>query len=397
MFILSIDTSTRSGSVALLKSSRVRAVRSTSSDEPYSSRMFREVDELLRAENFSLAQIDVFAVASGPGSFTGLRVGLTAAKAWAEVYGKPIVAVSGLAAVAAQSQSSNRWLAAMVDANRGQFFAALYDRQKQDFSFHGEEEVVSAEEFFAHVRAKASGGSVGIVSSTPEAVSTAMKSPYEKSLVLEVASPVLAPVIGQLAALLYKQGKFVDALALDANYVRRSDAEIFWKGSEPHVAIETGSQAFTEIPDGRIRIRPLSGIDVEAVQILAPQTEGGAAWRQREFLESDKGDEIGQWVAERNKQIIGYLCTRAIAGEMEILDIVVAPNERRKSVGKALMQKLFQAAGAERVQKVFLEVRESNAGAISFYERHGFKRAGCRREYYNNPREDALLYSFSLS
>ena len=84
-------------------------------------------------------QIDVFAVAAGPGSFTGLRVGLTAVKAWAEVHGKPIAAVSGLEAIAAESLaakapgvSSAHFIAPFLDARRGQLFGAIYRRDSGD-------------------------------------------------------------------------------------------------------------------------------------------------------------------------------------------------------------------------------------------------------------------------
>src|ERR1700692_1720363 len=103
MLILAVDTSTRTGSAAILRDSEVLAEVSGYEETPYSSRLFRDIDLLQDRANFRLEQVYVFAVAAGPGSFTGLRVGLTAVKAWAEVHGKPIAAVSGLEAIAAES------------------------------------------------------------------------------------------------------------------------------------------------------------------------------------------------------------------------------------------------------------------------------------------------------
>src|ERR1700680_3742116 len=103
MLILAVDTSTRTGSAALLRDSQVLAEISGYGATPFSTRLFRDIALLQERQNFSLDQVDVFAVAAGPGSFTGLRVGLTAVKAWAEVHRKPIAAISGLEAIAAES------------------------------------------------------------------------------------------------------------------------------------------------------------------------------------------------------------------------------------------------------------------------------------------------------
>src|SRR5271169_662885 len=103
MLILSLDTSSPSGSVAILRDDLTLGVISTRSEENYSSRMFRHLDFLLADLSLHLHDFDLFSVAAGPGSFTGLRIGLTAAKAWAEVYSKPVVGVSALEAVATQS------------------------------------------------------------------------------------------------------------------------------------------------------------------------------------------------------------------------------------------------------------------------------------------------------
>src|SRR5580698_7384724 len=129
MLILAVDTSARIGSVAILRDQEVLGEVSSDEKEPYSSRLFADLAKLLSELHLSMGEFDLFAVAAGPGSFTGLRVGLTAVKAWAEVYGKPIAAISGLEAIAAQSVSLERDLGAQagviapfLDARRGQVF-----------------------------------------------------------------------------------------------------------------------------------------------------------------------------------------------------------------------------------------------------------------------------------
>ncbi|HEX2715250.1 MAG TPA: tRNA (adenosine(37)-N6)-threonylcarbamoyltransferase complex dimerization subunit type 1 TsaB, partial [Candidatus Acidoferrales bacterium] len=128
MLILAVDTSTQAGSLAVLRDTRVVGEVSTWVEETYSSRMFRHLEFLLRELGIGLDQVELFAVASGPGSFTGLRVGLAAVKGWAEVYRRPIAAASALEAVAAQAKSPEALLAPVIDARRGQVYGGLYER-----------------------------------------------------------------------------------------------------------------------------------------------------------------------------------------------------------------------------------------------------------------------------
>ena len=249
MLILAIDTSTRFGSVALLRDSALLACLSDTSDEPYSSLLFRYLDQILQHQAVQLPQIDLYAVSSGPGSFTGLRVGLTAVKGWAEVFRKPIAPVSSLEAVAAQSKSSGQtgchsedrqWraqesassiplLASVMDAHRGQIFAGLYEPSPSGLRRRTEDVVMPAAEFLNLARAQSAGASIAFVSPTPAVLRPALDQSTFRTSPIEEVSPVLAPSIGRLGMQRAQRGDLVDALTLDAHYVRCSDAELFWK------------------------------------------------------------------------------------------------------------------------------------------------------------------------
>src|SRR4051794_25546417 len=104
MLTLAVDTSTRYCSMALLRGDKVLARTGGVTEEPYASRVFSDVGRIVILAQVQIPQIELFAVVAGPGSFTGLRVGLTVVKGWAEVFGRRIAPVSGLEAVAAQSK-----------------------------------------------------------------------------------------------------------------------------------------------------------------------------------------------------------------------------------------------------------------------------------------------------
>lgn len=236
MVILALDTSSACGSVALLRGGTIVSKRVISGGEPYSGSLLREAKQLLDDACISFEQIELFAVDAGPGSFTGLRVGLTTVKAWAEVWGRPIAPVSGLAAMATQVSrlAASSLIGAVMDARRGQVFGGVF-RPRNDGSgvldSVGDEVVTSAEEFLESLRPRlGSAGELVIACIQAEIIRLAIEGrnfPYR----IEVVSDVLAPFIGLLGYLKAGRGELVDALHLDANYIRRSDAEMNWKTS----------------------------------------------------------------------------------------------------------------------------------------------------------------------
>jgi len=239
VLILALDTSSPSGSIAILRDDKIIATTSAWTGEIYSSRIFRQLESLMDGLSLAFADLDLLAVVAGPGSFTGLRVGLAAVKAWSEVYRKPIAAVSALEAVAAQSISRASILVPVLDARRAQIYYGIYKRAAvaPDASVlepEGDELVSTPDEFFERLASRKDLSAMAIVTPVPELLTSAL-SRYETSqprftrFCIEQASPILAPHVARLGALHAQQGRLVDSLTLDANYIRRSDAELHWK------------------------------------------------------------------------------------------------------------------------------------------------------------------------
>ncbi|MDE3137720.1 MAG: tRNA (adenosine(37)-N6)-threonylcarbamoyltransferase complex dimerization subunit type 1 TsaB [Acidobacteriota bacterium] len=230
MLSLAVDTSTQSGSLAVLREERLLGLIGTSTEETYSSRLFRHLRFLLAELRLGLGQFDLFSVAAGPGSFTGLRVGLAAVKGWAEAYGKPVAAVSVLEAVATQATTPAPLLISVVDARRGQLFGAVYERRGNSLGLRGEEVVLTPEEFFATLPGLVGKEPAAVVTPTPAVVADALEGSQIQGVPVECVSPLLAGAIGRLGYRRAARGESGDALGLDANYVRRPDAEVKWKG-----------------------------------------------------------------------------------------------------------------------------------------------------------------------
>lgn len=128
MLTLAVDTTTPSGSAALLDDGRVLAEAGVEVRVDHSARLLAAIDYLLAACRLDIKQVEGFSLAAGPGSFTGIRVGLSTVKAFAFASNKPVAAVSSLAALALKlPQPRVRLLCPMMDAKKGEVYAALYE------------------------------------------------------------------------------------------------------------------------------------------------------------------------------------------------------------------------------------------------------------------------------
>jgi tRNA threonylcarbamoyladenosine biosynthesis protein TsaB len=131
MLVLALDTTTRSGSCALVSDGRVLREEVSEDTRPQAERLPADLIGLLERTHVTLADVDVFAVATGPGSFTGLRIGIAAMQGLAFATAKPLVGISGLDALAALAPTQGTRVATWVDAWRGEVYAALYEGTRE--------------------------------------------------------------------------------------------------------------------------------------------------------------------------------------------------------------------------------------------------------------------------
>jgi tRNA threonylcarbamoyladenosine biosynthesis protein TsaB len=234
VLILAIDTCSPTSSVAIRRDAELLGVISTCTEEDHSSRIFRQIELLLSELSLKIGEFDVFAVSTGPGTFTGLRVGLTAAKGWAEAYEKPIAAVSGLEVLASQYHGPAKTVVPVVDARRAQLYFGRYVTEASangTLRLEGEEQVGSPRVLFEGLGSEACPSSVVIVTPQPALVARLQQEFREThtnapEFAIEEVFDVLAPYIGRLAYSRAQEGRLVDSLQLDANYIRRADAEV---------------------------------------------------------------------------------------------------------------------------------------------------------------------------
>jgi len=214
--ILSIDTTSEFASIALTEGERIVDEILLRSPDGFGHILYGHLEQLLSRNSTTIQQIDCFAAASGPGSFTGVRVGLTAVKGLAEATGRRVVAVSNLRALAFFGTSSLR--ATVLDARRGEVYGALYNDRL---------EAVASEtvmKFPAWLETLPELGYEFISNDF-----SPFQSHVDPAIPVVTAPRAMARAIGRIAWMEERAGRAQDPAQIDANYVRHSDAELFWK------------------------------------------------------------------------------------------------------------------------------------------------------------------------
>ena len=152
-----------------------------------------------------------------------------------------------------------------------------------------------------------------------------------------------------------------------------------------------------ELPNEVVEVREfqLEGDAALATEILREAKEA-TLWTETDLQLLRELSGGVAYVSVSGGRVSGVVIGRMAADEAEILNLAVRQEERRKGTGKKLVQRLLSEYGGKEVSRVFLEVRESNSGAIAFYESLGFRKVGMRPGYYQGPKEDALVMELKM-
>jgi ribosomal-protein-alanine N-acetyltransferase len=148
-----------------------------------------------------------------------------------------------------------------------------------------------------------------------------------------------------------------------------------------------------------VRIRNASAPDLPRIMALIKNAAGAAQWGpaalESLFMEENEARLV--LVAEDAEgELAGFLVGRESAGDWEIENLAVSSTARRRGFGSRLLDEFMHHARGRNARDVFLEVRESNVAALALYEKSGFCQAGRRKQYYQDPCEDALILKFSF-
>ncbi len=238
MLVLALDTTNEKGGVGIFQASECLAcVPNEGPANRYSITLFQMVEEALRQARRQLSDIELFAVANGPGSFTGIRVGLAATQAWGRAFNRPVRGVSILEAMVEDAQPESPWAVSILDARRGEFYLGCFRRvggdrnQQNGFVPEGDGWVLKPSNLGAFLDGRfPDKGAITCVARDHDQAAFALREKLPLAFEWQRTKGTLLAPIARLAVAAQQNGIESTSTELNAYYIRRPDAEVNWRG-----------------------------------------------------------------------------------------------------------------------------------------------------------------------
>lgn len=409
--------------------SQVVAARETPARRASNTVLIGLVDELLAEAGVAKGDIAAIVCGRGPGSFTGVRICMATAKGAASALEVPLFGVSTLDAVAwnAWSEGVRGRILVTADAMRKEVYPALFDVDDAGVRRLTSDAVVKAAEAPAWVAdalravdARADGGVLAPVAATDVVSGAVAPVSREDALAVPQVDAVLGDGLAKYRAVFEPVGAILpeklwaptgrglllarrtggDPATLLPVYTRLSDAEenerirLAKDGDEKN--LRTGVQLFDGSQDAApLAYRPLDASHAADVARLEREAMGSDAWNEALVADELPRKDRTWWAAYDGDALVGYCGGWIVDGQVQILKIATDRAYRRRGIAAELIALVAADARDLGAVEMTLEVRASNAGAQTFYERMGLRVIGTRPHYYSD-REDAVIMSGSL-
>lgn len=378
MKILGIDSSGLVASVAIVEEGNLLAEYTVNYKKTHSQTLLPMLDEIVRMIELDINEIDAIAVAAGPGSFTGLRIGSATAKGLGFALGKPLIHIPTVDGLAYNLWGSRDLVCPLMDARRNQAYTGIYEFVDGKMHIIKEQCAVAIDEIIAHVNHEGR-PTVFLGDGVPvfrEFIGGNCKAPFR--FAPAHMNKQRAGAVASLGLLYFQEGKYEEAAEHKPDYLRLSQAE------RERLVKERQELEF----------RQMQKEDIPAVAAIE-RAVFSRPWTEGAFMEAMGQDTIFT-VAVKAGTVVGYCGMYCSFEEGEITNVAVAPEEQGGGIGRRMMEFHIKQAKAKGIQRAILEVRISNGNAIRLYEALGFCNSGIRKGFYELPREDGVVMSLDI-
>lgn len=374
MKILAIDTSSKICGVTIMENEKALIKLVNDDEKTHSVKLMPMIDKAFKDTNLSLDDISLLVCCIGPGSFTGVRIGIATIKAFSDVKNIPVVGITSLESLAynvKQISKPTSLICSLIDAKNENVYCGLYNfsndlnytnifAENIDITISKISNIINEKQFTDII----------FVGDGSKIYKEKLENSFKNSIFATENYDVQNIIsIANIAFNKYNNGEYCNSSSLSPIYLKKSQAE----------------REFEE----KIKILPMTNEDIDFLSTNL-NSDFDDFWNINNLKNDFSNPNSTYLIARVENEIVGFAGFLKICDEANIMNIVTKKNKRNLGIGSKLLENLILYAKNQNCKSITLEVNEHNNIAIHLYEKYNFKRIGLRKKYYNNT-DDAIL------
>ena len=366
MKVLSIETSSKICSVAILEDENLVKKIELNNGLTHSETLMPLIKPILEETKLTLSQMDLLVCDIGPGSFTGIRIGVATVKAFSDSLDIPAVGISSLEGLA-YSIKTNGIICSMIDCKNDNCYYAVYQLENGQYTLLETPKADSVENCLTFLNYKYTNSNITFVGDACEVYKDKIETSSSNFILSANENSDSVDVYALGIAGIHKYTQFGEDKNLLPLYLKKPQAQRQLEGKN-------------------IIIEDMKMSDLENLKI----SDFDDFWNM-DILKDELTSETSQFIcAKYENNIVGFAGIKIVLDEADIMNIAVKRDYRRQGIATLLLNHILNICKEKSIKTINLEVNEENFSAISLYQKLGFKECGRRKQYYDN-KYDAIL------
>lgn len=366
MKVLSIETSSKICSVAILKDKNLVKKMELNNGLTHSETLMPLIKQILEETNLALSQMDLFVCDIGPGSFTGIRIGVATVKAFSDSLQIPSVGISSLEGLA-YSIKKDGIICSIIDCKNYNCYYAVYQLENDQYTLLESPKADSVENCLTFLNYKYTNSNITFVGDACEVYKDKIKTSLSNFVLSNNDSFDTVDVYSLGIAGIHKYTQLGEDKNLLPLYLKKPQAQRQLEGK--NIIIED------------MKIFDLDNLELNQFDDF---------WNI-DILKDELTSETSQFIcAKYENKIVGFAGIKIVLDEADIMNIAVKKDFRRQGIATFLLNHVLDICKEKVIKTIHLEVNEENFSAISLYQKFDFKECGRRKQYYDN-QYDAIL------
>lgn len=365
MKILSIDTASNICGISILEDTHLICQLDENTGKTHSENLMPMLEKAFKQTNLTLKDMDLLVCDRGPGSFTGIRIGIATIKAFHDSLNIPYTSVNSLEAFA-YSIDQDGLIASIINCRNNNCYFALYERKSAQYSEIIAPSAITIEEALDFCQEKISSSSpITFVGDGIEIYQELITQKYKENITLAnlKQNQLNSYYLGLAGYDKFKKNALEEVLP---SYLKKPQAQRQLEEKSKNVAISSMTQE-----------------DLEQLGNL-PFSDFDDFWTYSILQDELNSENSHYLVAKSNDEILGFAGFKILVDKADIMNIAVKKSFRNQGIGSQLLENLMQLSQEKKVTSIFLEVMEENYPAIHLYKKFGFRQVGIRKNYYQN-------------